>query len=192
MTTTTKGFAVHTTDSAPDASRAMLAASAAQYGAVPNLHAILAESPAALAAYRQLWDLMGESGFTPAEAQVIYLTSNFENECRYCMAGHSVLAKHAGLPDDAIAALRAGTPLADPRLEALRRFTSLVVTQRGWVREDDTRAFLTAGFTQAQVLEVVVGVATKVISNYVNHLADTPLDGFMAATVWAPPREAAA
>ena len=190
--TTSKHFPVHTIDSAPEGSKAMLSGSEAAYGAVPNLHAILAESPAALAAYRQLWDLMGRASFTPAEAQVIYLTSNFENECRYCMAGHTVLARHAGLAEDAIQAIRDGCPIGDARLEALRRFTGLVVTHRGWVGEDETERFLAAGYTRAQVLEVVVGVATKVISNYTNHLADTPLDPFMADTVWAPPAGVAA
>ena len=189
MTTTSKGFPVHTASTAPEGSAGLLARSHAEYGAVPALHGILAESPTALAAYRDLWALMEGSSFTPAEQQVVYLTSNYENECRYCMAGHSVLAKGAGLTDAQIAALRDGGPLDDARLEALRRFTARIVTQRGWVQEDETERFLDAGFTRAQVLEVVVGVATKVISNYTNHLADTPLDGFMGETVWTPPRE---
>lgn len=190
--TTSKGFPIHDAAAAPEGSRAMLERSRAQHGAVPNLHAILAESPAALVGYRQLWALMEGSSLTPAERQVVYLTSSYENECRYCMAGHTVLARHDGLPEDAIGALRGGTPIPDGRLEALRRFTSQLVTQRGWVAEDEVARFLGAGFTRAQVLEVVLGVATKVISDYTNHLADTPLDGFMADTVWAPPREAAA
>lgn len=189
---TSKGFPVHTEASAPEAAREMLAASRAEYGAVPNLHAIMAESPATLAAYRQLWALMDESGFSAAETQVISLTSNYENACRYCMAGHSVLARGSGLTDRQVADLRGGRPLDDPRLEALRRFTARVVTARGWVGEDETSAFLEAGFTRAHVLDVVLGVATKVLSNYVNHLADTPLDGFMAETVWAPPADAVA
>ena len=189
---TSKGFPIHTEESAPEGSAETLALSKAEYGAVPNLHAILAEAPVALAAYRQLWTLMAQGGFSPAEAQVIYLSANYENECRYCMAGHSVLAAHAGLTEDQIGALRGGAPLDDARLEALRRFTARVVSSRGWVQEDETTAFLEAGFTRAQVLEVVVGVATKVISNYANHLTDTPLDPFMADTVWESPRADAA
>ena len=188
---TTKGFPIHTEESAPDAA-GLLARSTEAYGFVPNLHGILAEAPKALDGYQRLFALFGETSFTPAEQQVVYLTANRENECRYCMAGHSVMAKSAGLGAAAIAALRDGRALTDPRLDALRRFTSLVVTQRGWVGEDAVAAFLEAGFTRQQVLEVVLGVATKVISTYANHLADTPLDGFMKDNVWAPTEKRAA
>ena len=189
MTTTTKGFPVHTPQTAPEASRAALARSQADWGMIPNLHAVLAEAPVALEGYQRLFALFGESSLTPAEQQAVYLTANHENECRYCMAGHSVMARGAGLDADEINALRDGRALADPRLDALRRFTRQVVAQRGWVGEDAVAAFLETGFTRQQVLEVVLGVAVKVISNYANHLVDTPLDGFMADAVWAPPRE---
>ena len=190
--TTSKGFTMHTRTSAPEGSAELLARSAAEYGAIPSLHAILAEAPAALAAYRQLWALMATSSLTEAESQVVYMTSNYENDCRYCMAGHSVGGRQAGLTDAQLRALRSGEALDDERLEALHRFTSRVVTARGWVGEDETERFLGAGFTRAQVLEVVAHVATKVISNYTNHLADTPLDPFMKDTVWGPPGEDAA
>ena len=189
MRTTTKGFPIHTPDTAPEGSRAALARSQASYGMVPNLHGILAEAPAALEGYAALVDLVSESSLSPAEQQVVYLASNYENECRYCMAGHSALAASAGLDAAAVGAIRDGRAIKDARLEALRRFASLVVTQRGWVGEDETRAFMDAGFARRQSLEVVTAVAAKVISNYTNHLADTPLDGFMGETVWTPPRE---
>jgi len=187
MPTTDAQFTIHSETTAPAASQPSLKAAEASFGMVPNLHKILAESPAALEGYATLWSIFDTTSFTRAERQIVYLTSNYENECRYCMAGHSVLAKGSGLADNHISAIRDGVALADPRLEALRAFTSKIVVQRGWVSEEDVQIFLNAGFTHQQVLEVILGVAVKVISNYTNHVADTPLDDFMAGTVWTPP-----
>lgn len=187
MTTTEKNFPLHEIDTAPDAANPILESAQEGFGMVPNLHKVLAEAPAALEGYATLWNIFDQSSFTPAERQIVYLTSNYENECRYCMAGHSVLAKAAGVSEDAIEAIREGDPIADAKLEALRAFTSKVVVNRGWVSESDVEVFLKAGFTRQQVLEVILGVAVKVISNYTNHVAETPLDGFMADTAWTPP-----
>ena len=185
----TSRFTLHEKATAPDASRPFLEGAEKSFGFVPNLMKVLAEAPAALEGYMTLWGIFDKTSLSPAERQVIYLASIYENECRYCMAGHSVLGKMAGVPADAIAAIREGRPIADPRLEALRRFTAAVVRQRGMVAEAEVEAFLAAGYARQQVLEVVLGVAVKVISNYTNHLAETPLDPFMKDTVWTPPAE---
>lgn len=180
-------FTLHTSASAPEASQPVLEATAKSFGFVPNLHAVLADAPAALAGYAALWEIFAGSSLSPAEQQVVYLTANYENECRYCMAGHSVLAQHAGVPAQALAAIRDGGPIEDARLEALHRFTTAMVANRGWVPEAEVEAFLTAGFSRQQVLEVILGVAVKTISNYTNHIAETPLDAFMAGTTWQHP-----
>lgn len=180
-------FRPHTVESAPEPSRPLLEATEKAWRMIPNLHAVLAESPAALEGYATLFSIFEKSSFSAVEKQVVYLVNNFENECRYCMAGHSVLAQMAGLDAASIEALREGAGLADPRLEALRRFTTVVVRQRGQISPADVEAFIAAGFTKAQVLEVILGSAVKFISNYTNHLAETPLDPFMKDTVWVPP-----
>jgi len=182
-------FRPHTLESAPETSKPILLATQKAWQMIPNLHAVLAESPAALEGYAALFSIFDTSSFSPAERQVVYLVNNFENECRYCMAGHSVLAKMAGLDAASIEALREGGVLADARLEALRLFTTIVVRQRGRVAKRDVAAFLEAGFTRAQVLEVILGSAVKMISNYTNHIAETPLDAFMKDTVWTPPSQ---
>jgi uncharacterized peroxidase-related enzyme len=180
-------FTLHDVNSAPEGSKPVLEASQKAWQFVPNLHRVLAEAPAALEGYATLFAIFDKSSFTPAERQVVYLTSNFENECHYCMAGHTVLAKMAHVPEQAIKALREGTPIADEKLEALRRFTAKIVTQRGWVADADVEAFLAAGYSKQNVLEVILGVAVKVISNYTNHIARTPTDAFMKDTLWTPP-----
>jgi uncharacterized peroxidase-related enzyme len=184
-------FNVHTLDTAPAGSKAQLEETKRAWGAIPNLHAVLAEAPAALEGYNALWAIFDRSSFTPAERQIVYLAANFENACHYCMAGHSVLGRKVGLSAETIAALRAGAPLPDPRQEALRRFAALVVRNRGFVDAADIDAFFAAGFGRQQVLEVILGVAVKTISNYANHFADTPLDPFMKDQAWTPPARAA-
>lgn len=180
-------FIVHTADTAPEASKPTLAAAKSAFGFVPNLQATMAESPELLAGYSALWDLFSKSTLTPHEQQVVYLTSNFENECHYCMAGHTTLARMQKMDPAVIEALRGGTALPDAKLEALHRFAGHVVRNRGWVSDDEVEAFLAAGFTRRNVLEVVLGVATKVMSNYTNHIAHTELDAFMRGNEWSKP-----
>jgi AhpD family alkylhydroperoxidase len=180
-------FPTHTPETAPEGAGATLAGIKAGWGFVPNLHAKLAEAPVALDAYGQLFDAVGKTSLTPAEQQVAFLTVSAIHECEYCVAGHSMLAKGAGLDAAAIEALREGGRLSDPRLEALRSFTAALVNLRGRVPPGETEAFLAAGFSSRQALELLVAVAAKTISNYANHLTGTPLDGFMAKTAWVAP-----
>jgi alkylhydroperoxidase family enzyme len=91
------------------------------------------------------------------------------------------------VPADVVEAIRNDQPIADSRLEALRVFTTLVVENRGWVSKEDIEIFISAGFTQAQVLEVILGISFKTLSNYVNHIADTPLDESFAPQKWQSP-----
>jgi uncharacterized peroxidase-related enzyme len=180
-------FTLHTAQTALPEAAAKLAQIEKAWQFVPNLHRILATSPETLEGYDTLFGLVGKTTLTPAEQQVVFLTVNYENECEYCMAGHSVLAKMAKVPADAIAALRENAKLADARLQALHAFAQAVVRERGRVGDAAVAAFLAAGFTKRNVLEVVLVVATKTISNYVNHIAHTPNDAFMADTAWTAP-----
>ncbi len=172
---------------APAASRPILDGAKKGLGFVPNLYAALAGSPAALKAYTTLGDIYGETSFTKHEQQVVYLATSFENACHYCMAAHSTLAQGVNVDADVIDALRKGEALADPKLEALRSFTGKVTRERGWVGDADVQAFLDAGYTQANVIEVILGVAHKTISNYLNHIAATPVDAAFKPNAWTKP-----
>ena len=185
-------FPTYTIDTAPAASQATLEDVKKAFGFEPNLQSHMAASPELLAGYSALWDLFSKSTLTPHEQQVVYLTSNFENNCHYCMAGHSTLAKMIGMDAGVIAALRAGTPLPDAKLEALHRFATIVVRERGFVPDADVDAFLAAGYTRQNVLEVILGVATKVMSNYTNHIVHTEYDAFMKGNEWVKPAGQAA
>jgi AhpD family alkylhydroperoxidase len=188
-------FTVHTLESAPAASQPLLQSSKKTWGFVPTLHGTLAEAPIALEAYTSLYAMVGRSTLTEIERQVAYQAVNVLHECEYCTAGHTYLSRAAGMPEDVIAALRDSRPIAsDARLQALRMFTEIVVRERSRAGDAAVDAFVTAGFTRANVLEVVTIVATKTISNYTNHLTHTPQEPFMAdpALNWVAPSRRAA
>lgn len=190
-------FVQHTIETAPDASKSLLDGVRNAWGFIPNLQATLAESPLALGAYDGLFNAVArQSTFTPAEQQAIYLAINVFHECEYCTSGHTWLARNAKLDEQAISALRNNTPIADTRLEALRVFAVKVVEARGFAGDGAVDQFISAGFSKAQVLEIVAIIATKTISNYTNHLTHTPKESFMGdpALAWTAPRnrEAAA
>lgn len=179
-------FDVHTKETASTESAELLATAEKAFGFVPNLLGVMAESPAMVKAYMTMGQLFDESSFSATERQVVILTISRFNKCDYCMAAHSVIAGMQKVPADAIEAIRNDQPIADGRLEALRTFTRAVVEQRGWLPANDIATFLAAGYTKAQVLEVIFGVSFKTLSNYVNHVAETPLDDAFAAQAWTP------
>lgn len=186
-------FTSHTIDGAPEASRPFLEDSNRAFGRVPGLHAVMAEAPALLDGYKHLHRLFAEeTSFDKDEMTVVWQTINVEHECHYCVPAHTGIAKMMQVDDAISNALRDETPLPDARLEALRTFTLKMVRERGHVADADVQAFLDAGFTKQQVLEVVLGVAQKVMSNYTNHLADTPVDKPMQAFAWQKGAKSAA
>ncbi|WFU39096.1 carboxymuconolactone decarboxylase family protein [Bradyrhizobium sp. CB82] len=181
------GFKLQDATTAPAASAEILNGVQKTWGFVPNLHRVLAESPAALEAYSTLWEIAEKTGFTPQERNIVYLAIIYENECTYCMAGHTNLSRMAKVDPAAIAAVREGRPIADPKLEALRLFAAKLTRQRGVVSEADVAAFRQAGYDNRALLDVLVLEATKLISNYTNHLAETPNDSFMKGAEWTAP-----
>src|SRR6201981_1877776 len=178
------GFTLHDTKTAPAASAEILNGVQKSWGFVPNLHRVLAESPAALEAYSSLWGIAEKTSFTPQERNIVYLAIIYENECTYCMAGHTNLSRMAKVEPEVVSAVREGRPIADAKLEALRQFAAKVTRQRGVVSQADVAAFKAAGYDNQSVLDVLVLAATKLISNYTNHLAETPNDSFMKGAEW--------
>jgi len=183
-------YTIYTLENAPEKSKPILTKTQEKYGFVPNLMGVLAGAPAAVQGYAAVADAFAGSSLSPVEQQVVLLSTSFENECHYCMAAHSTVAGMVNLPEDVLKALRDGTEIeSDAKLETLRQTTRKVVEDRGWLDDEDIQTFLNAGYTRGQLLEVIVGVAQKTISNYTNHLAETPVDEQLAAQAWTPPEE---
>lgn len=179
-------FPLHDADSAPDAAD-IFDRSGEVLGMVPNLIRKMAASPAAAAAYLDLTERLGESSLSTDEQAVALLTISRYHECGYCMAAHSMTSRMGGLPDAVVDALRTDQDLPDARLEGLRRFIRAMLEHRGWVPEAELHAFRQAGFGDAAVLDVIVAIALKTLSNYTNHLADTPVDAPLQHERWTPP-----
>lgn len=177
-------FTLHDVNSAPDASKPLLENSLQGFGMIPNLHAVLAESPQALEAYKTLTKLFLETSLSSNEKHVLWLTINVANRCHYCVPAHTMLAKKDNVPDEIITALRENRELPDAKLNALRNFALAIVEQRGEVADSDIKAFLDAGFDHRNVLDVMLGVAHKTLSNYTNHITHTPVDEAFKKFAW--------
>lgn len=180
-------FTVHNNNTAPDKAKASLQKAEQAFGLVPNLIGVLAESPAAAKAYLDLNATFSGSSFTPTEQQVVLLTISRYHECHYCMAAHSTVAQMQKVPSEVVEAIRNDQPIPDSQLEVLRNFTTAVVDKRGWVSQQELDTFFAAGYGKRHVLDIIVGAAQKTISNYTNHVSETPVDAAFSAHSWTPP-----
>jgi AhpD family alkylhydroperoxidase len=134
--------------------------------------------------------LSEKATLTALEQQLIAVVASRENDCAYCVAAHSTLALGAGLSPSALARARSGAELDDRRLNALRTTTERLVQKRGWLDEEDKRAFVNAGYRPGQLFEVVGWLSLKLLTNYTNHIAETPVDPQWSAQTWEPRRAA--
>lgn len=182
------GFTFHTPDSAPAEAKPLLTDAAARLGFVPNLYAGLAAAPPVLQAYQELAQRFAATSLSPVEREVVSLAASARHQCSFCVAAHSMLAEAmVGAPAEVVTALREGREPEDPRLAALAAFTRALVEERGRVAEHPAyRRFLDAGYSQAQALEVLLGVTQKVLSNYANHLMGTEINEAFAGYRWEP------
>ena len=179
-------FQFHDETSAPAGSQNTLSGNNKAYGFIPNLLGAFAENPAVLDAYLGLSAAFDKTGLTATERQIVAIASSVENDCHFCVAAHTTIAQGQKVPADVLTALRTNTPIADAKLEALRRFTLQVVRQRGFVADADVQRFREAGYDNAAILAVVVGVSLKTFSNYANHFLETPVNEQFAANAWTP------
>jgi alkylhydroperoxidase family enzyme len=171
-------------ETAPDAAKPLLEASVKAFGMLPGLHKAMAGAPEVLEAYKGLHEKFQQTSFNNDEMTVVWQTINVEHGCHYCVPAHSGIAKMMGIDPAINEALRNETPLADPKLEALRTFTLQMVRQRAVVTDEQVEAFFAAGFNSAHILELILGIAQKVMSNYINHVADTPVDDAFKGLLW--------
>lgn len=168
--------------------KAVLETAKAQVGFIPNMYAGMANSPGLLQTYLDGYASFRKySGFTSAEQELVFLTVSRENGCDYCMAAHSMIGdKVSKVPPDVLTAIRSGTGIPDTKLAALAAFTSHMFSTRGRPTATSLKAFLDAGYTEAQVLEIVLALAVKTLSNYANHVNNPKVDEAFAAYAWNP------
>ena len=143
-------------------------------GFVPNLYATFAHSPTALGTYLALQN--AKSSLKPKEREVINLVVSQVNGCEYCLAAHTALGKMLGFTEAQILEIRRGRASFDPKLDGLARFVREVTEKRGHVSAAATDAFLAAGWSQANLVDAIMVVGDKSISNYLHGTTKIPVD----------------
>ncbi|HUN36116.1 MAG TPA: carboxymuconolactone decarboxylase family protein [Trebonia sp.] len=172
-------FTEFTIESAPAASRRHLEATEKHLGYLPAASARWAASPHLLEGFSRLTGLFESATLDPLAREVVVMTMATRNGCHVCVAMHSGRLSALRADPALIAALRDGphSPLADPALDAVRRFTLQLLDTAGDVGDDDLSAFLAAGYTPRNALEVVLGISTYTLSTFANRLTRAPVDG---------------
>ena len=150
-------------------------------GFVPNLYAYLAKSETALADYLALQNR--KSTLRTKEREVINLVTSQLNGCRYCQSAHSVIGKMNGFSEDQILELRKGYASFDAKLDSLAKFTKAVVENRGRVSEQDKDDFFAAGYNEVNMIDAVIIIGDKIISNYIHNLAEFAIDFPIASEI---------
>lgn len=163
-------FTHYTIESAPETAKPILAQIHQGYGYVPNLFAYMAEAPTTLEAYLALNALIDKTSFTPGQQQVALLAASVENKCEFCTVAHRAIGKMKQANQQSLNAVTAGDAIDDAQDAALVKFVQTVVKSRGHPGEAAIDAFLKADFTKQQILEVMLVVSIKTLSNYINHL----------------------
>lgn len=177
-------FKTHDIHSAPSDARADLEKVKLKHGNVPNVYAVMAEAPVLLKGHIALKEQFEKATLSKQDRKMVLLTLSRELGSAYDTAVHSSAAEKHQVPVDVIETLRAGGTLRDPKMEALRRFTAVVVSSRGHVTEADVLAFLAVGYTRANILEIVLAAGAVTLTSYTNLIAQPVLDAEFAARVW--------
>ncbi|TQM36196.1 AhpD family alkylhydroperoxidase [Pseudonocardia cypriaca] len=169
-------FPAHTIETAPQAARRTMGAVEKQFGFVPGAVARLAESPELLDGFLRLSKTFEASTLDPVAREVLIMTIAVRNGCHLCVAMHTGKLRGLDADEALVAALQAGEPLTDPRLEALRAFVLEVLATTGDVPDDSVQSFLGHGYTLRNALEVVLGIGAYTMSTFANRLTSAPLD----------------
>jgi len=178
-------FKLHTIESAPEGSKSQLEESVKSFGMLPGLHAVLAESPQALEGYKALHSLFGNSSFNAEELTVVWQTINVEHECHYCVPAHTAIAHMMEVDAKLTEALRNGEAMPNEKLQVLQNTTLSIVRNRGKIADSELADFYAAGYTGQNVLDIILGIAQKTISNYTNSVANTPIDEPFKKFAWS-------
>jgi uncharacterized peroxidase-related enzyme len=175
-------YAPLTIETAPEASKPLLENVQKGFGFIPNLVATVANNPTVLQGYLALNAVYEKGSFTPTEQQLILLAASVENHCNYCAAAHSTVAKSAlHAPAEIVEAIRNNTPVPDRKLDALVTLVKELVRERGHAKEETIQKFIATGYKKEQVMELLLGIAMKTISNYINHISPVTVDQAFAA-----------
>jgi uncharacterized peroxidase-related enzyme len=174
MTTTERVFTVPTKAEVSAHNQGLFDALQQKLGFVPNLYAYFAKNETALGDYLTLQNR--KSTLRAKEREVINLVTSQINGCRYCQAAHTAIGKMNGFTDEQIIEIRKGSASFDSKLDALAKFTASVVENRGRATQESKGAFFAAGYDEANLIDAVIIIGDKIISNYLHNLTGFEID----------------
>lgn len=178
------GYQIYTQQTAPAEAQPVLTEVQQNLQFLPNALGAMAESPKLLKGYLQLGELVQQGSFSDVERHILYLTVSREYDSCYCVAAHTVFAHMDKVPETIVQQMRAGEPLSDPKLEALRQFAIKLVQTGCNVTEQDVQAFLDQGYTRSQILEMVLLITNKLMAAFSLRIMDVDLDEALKPTQW--------
>ncbi len=169
---------VNTVESAPEQAKERIAMVQKANGFIPNLIGTLANSPQALEMYQEVSKMNARNSLTPEEIEVVQITAAVHNGCDFCVAGHTKIGtKLLKMPENVLNALRTRTTIEDnAKYQALAEFTVQLIDNRGKVSDGELQAIKDAGYSEQNILDVVMGVALATLCNYANNVAQNDIN----------------
>lgn len=160
------------------ADRALAGISKMFGGYLPNIHKVMANSPAMIEAFEAMRRLLQKTKISAGEREIISIEVSRRSQCDYCKTAHSYFARRLGISEDDISAAIEGRPVDDPRLALVQRATQRILDRHGRLSDKELEAFRAAGLGDAELLEIIAVIGWYVISTYTNNLAQTEIDDF--------------
>jgi uncharacterized peroxidase-related enzyme len=179
--TTNRTFTVPTREEVSANNQAIFDNLHKMVGFVPNLYAYYAKNETALGDYLALQNR--KSTLRGKEREIINLVTSQVNGCRYCQSAHTAFGKMNGFTEEEIMEIRNGSASFDSKFDALVKFTLSVVENRGRATAESKEAFFAAGYTEANLIDVVIVIGDKTISNYIHNLTHLPIDWPLAVEI---------
>lgn len=167
-------FNVPTKDQVNDTNKAIFEKLEGMLGFVPNLYATYAHSENALSNYLNFAN--APTSLKAKEKEVVNLAVSEVNACKYCLSAHTAIGKMNGFTDEQILELRAGNASFDSKLDALAKLAKNITENRGRAEETLVDNFLNAGWTNENLIDTIVLVGEKTISNYIHNTTQVPID----------------
>jgi uncharacterized peroxidase-related enzyme len=173
-------------DEASETQKELLTITRKEYKMIPNMYRAMANQPALLKSYMDAYKgFRTQSNFSSVEQEIVFLTISVENNCSYCMAAHSIIADLVSkVPPNITDAIRTGAEIPDAKLKSLQEFTSIMLNKRGNPSEEDVRLFFENGYNEKHILDIILAISIKTISNYTNHIFHTEIDAAFKIREW--------
>lgn len=173
-------------DNATESQKELLSITKKEFRMIPNMYKAMVNNPILLKTYMDAYKSFRTlSNFSATEQEIIFLTISVENNCSYCMAAHSLIADLVSkVPPNITDAIRNGEEIFDTKLKSLYEFTSIMVNKRGNPSNEDVKMFFENGYSEKHILDIILAISIKTISNYTNHIFQTEVDSTFKIREW--------